>query len=99
MFPSAPMDVQVSIKLDEITKVDDVLDTVHMVAYINVGWADNRLAKSGNKNETIEDNGSIEKVDFVSQEWQDKLWLPDLGISGLQDLKMATFLHPRLSKG
>ena len=45
MFPSAPMDVQVSIKLDEITKVDDVLDTVHMVAYINVGWADNRLTK------------------------------------------------------
>ena len=97
------MDVQVSIKLDEITKVDDVLDTVHMVAYINVGWADNRLTKSGNyKNLTTEpsqDNGSIEKVDFVSLEWQDNLWLPDLCISGLQDLKMATFLHPRLSKG
>ena len=93
------MDVQVSIKLDEITKVDDVLDTVHMVAYINVGWADNRLIKSG-KNETTESqySGSMEVVDFVSREWQDKLWLPDLCISGLRDLKMATFLHPRLGK-
>ena len=94
--PSVPVSVNANIRIGQISEVNDNSDTVDFLAWVTLFWNDNRLIM---KDKTV----WRELEDFwfeheFSHEWHDRLWLPDLYIVGLKDMKINRFPHQNYCK-
>ena len=85
-MPSMPISIEVAISILTLTEVDDKLATVEFLGYVLLVWQDPRLLKISNN---ITDRTSMLDNNWIllSEEWTNKIWQPDLFITGMKDLK------------
>ena len=90
-IPSMPITIKVSISILTLTEIDDKLATVEFLSYVILTWQDPRLLKISDDNiidqVTLLDNNWV----LLGEEWANKIWQPDLYITGLKELKLAKF--------
>ena len=91
-IPSKPTNVGVEIFVAQISEVDDDLSTVDILASLTFTWEDHRLMKL---NSTKFDNGTWKKL---NHSWKPKLWVPDIHVMGMKDIKISSFMQPYTCK-
>ena len=84
--PSRHMNIQVSILVVQIFEVSDIFGTVDFWGWMTFEWEDNSLVIS----ENLEDN----KWYRLNQAWQTSIWMPDIFIGGLRNIKFPAFDKP-----
>ena len=97
--PKDFMMVNISLKIQQISKVDDFHSTVEFIAFLTLTWEDSRLTMAKDNNvATVNDTLRINGTDFevgqfsLPQDWIEKLWIPDFYIVGLKEFILVKFL-------
>ena len=100
--PQDFMLINISLTIEQISKVDDFHSTVDFVAFLTMAWEDSGLiiSEDNNKepvNHTLGDqisgtNYEEDGIFDLPQDWIDKLWLPDFYLVGLKEIKLVNFL-------
>ena len=96
--PQDLMLVNISLKIQQISKVDDFYSTVDFVAFLTLTWEDSRLIIAKDKSDSANDNDTLSNQingtvydEFGSfdlpQDWIEKLWIPDFYLVGLKEIK------------
>ena len=107
--PQDLMLVNISLKIQQISKVDDFHSTVDFVAFLTLTWEDSRLIITKDKSDSANDNDTLSNIinGTVSdeygifdlpQDWIYKLWLPDFYLGGLKEIKLVNFLKSYVCK-
>ena len=89
-LPSKPVKINVTIKIVQVTEIDDVLGTMDIQAYLTFKWIDNRLSlhnESSKMKNTIDPSLGRE----IHEEWAEKLWSPNIFIYDLKEIITPEF--------
>ena len=104
--PKDFMLVNISLKIQQISKVDDFHSTVEFMAFLTLTWEDSRLIiAKDNNGATVNDTFRKKGTDFnevgkfyLPEDWIEKLWIPDFDIVGLKEFKLVKFLKSYICK-
>ena len=91
-LPSKLMNINVTIKLVQVTEIDDNLGTIDIQAYLTFEWIDNRLTLRNEAFENMEnthDDWSHSRE--IYEEWAEKLWTPNIFIYELKEITTPEF--------
>ena len=82
--PKTQIEVEIGMRIEQVTKVNDADATVDLVAYTTYSWEEGRLIHSDvTENKTVLNIG-----------WLDELWLPNIYFYRMKLLKMPKTLQP-----
>ena len=86
--PKETTNVQVKFTVEQITSVNDHDFTISLNMFLSLYWRDDRLPYIGtNPNET-------KPADIpLSMEWAENIWLPDIYVRKMQDIKKPKILQ------
>ena len=107
--PQDLMLVNISLKIQQISKVDDFHSTVDFVAFLTLTWEDSRLIITKDKSDGANDNDTFSNqingtvydefgIFDLPQDWIEKLWIPDFYLVGLKEIKLVSFLKYHICK-
>ena len=77
--PKEYQDVNVSIRIAQFSEVDEKHGTLDFSAWLTLTWDDDRLI-------LMDENKTLPYYD-LQQDWRQKLWLPDMYVVGLEEIK------------
>ena len=83
--PNEYQDVDVMIRIAQISEVADKHATVDLLAWLTLTWEDNRLI-------VIDENKTLTYYD-LKEEWLRNLWLPDVYVVGLKEVRNPGLLR------
>ena len=83
--PNEHQDVDVMIRVAQISEVSDKHATVDLLTWLTLTWEDNRLI-------LIDENETLPFYD-LQYEWLHKLWLPDVYVVGLKEVNNPGLLE------
>ena len=78
--------VQVKFWVEQITKVDDHQFTLSMLMYVSFYWEEPRILYTGRKPKNTPEDKAL------TWGWNDKLWMPDIFILHLAQVKQPRIL-------
>ena len=78
--------VQVKFWVEQITRVDDRQFTLSQLMYVSFYWEEPRILYTGDKTETTPEDKAL------NWGWNDKLWMPDIFILHLAQVKQPRIL-------
>ena len=90
-IPSKPIKIDVKIAVAHISEVDDELSTIDVLASLAFLWEDKRLLQL-NATETPDDDDVVWHE--LNLDWEPLLWLPDIHVMGMKQMKISSFLKP-----
>ena len=80
--PITPIEVQLTMKILQISEVNDNLGTVYFSAIFYFEWKDTRIT---NKNAS---ESSASGYGFTLKNWEDRVWYPYIYIKDLKDFEV-----------
>ena len=87
-----PLDVYIHLVIQDIIQINDYDTTISIKLTIFIGWIDPRLQILSNSSDWIDD-GDDENWAKLNPEWIKHLWLPDLDILNMKELKIPEFVN------
>ena len=91
-LPSELININVTIKLVQVTEIDDILGTIDIQAYLTFEWIDNRLTLRNEAFENMENtNDDWSHSREIYEEWAEKLWTPNIFIYELKEITTPEF--------
>ena len=96
--PQDFLEVRVKVQVEQISEIDDYLATVDLFAWLTLSWPENRLIITNQSDELP--SGDHDHPDYfhLEKQWLDRLWLPDIYIMSLKELRRSIFLQSHLCK-
>ena len=87
-----PLDVYIHLVLHDIIQINDFDTTISIKLTIFIGWIDNRLQILSNSSDWVDD-GDDENWAKLNPKWINHLWLPDIEILNMKELKIPKFFN------
>ena len=95
--PQDFLEVKVSIQVEQISEIDDYLATVDLFAWLTLSWPENRLMITNHSDGQFSIGNNLDHF-HLEEEWLKRLWLPDIYIMSLKELRRSRFLQTHLCK-
>ena len=92
--PQDFLEVKVKVQVEQISEIDDYLATADLFAWLTLSWPENRFMIANQSDQFS--NGDHSDYFHLEEEWLDKLWLPDIYIMSLKELRRSKFLQAHL---
>ena len=89
--PNAPLDIYVHLVIEDIIKINDYDTTVSIRSTIFIGWTDNRIKILSNSSKWVKEDEE-ENWTKLNPNWISYLWLPDVEILNMKQLKIPAFV-------
>ena len=86
--PHFPMNVDVTIRVVQITEVNDDSATIELLAWLTFTWVDNRLILMNNREKS---NNGFLAMRHLHDEWYNRLWFPDFYWYGFKKYSVPNF--------
>ena len=91
--PRDQIDIKTRIDITKVTDVNDERYSVEFLMYMNVWWEDDRIVCRDVSESETDFLGNKYSV-LLKNSWMDHIWLPDLYVYNMKDLKTSTLLQP-----
>ena len=94
--PQDFLEVKVKVQVEQISEIDDYLATADLFAWLTLSWPENRLMIANQSDQLP--SGDHPDYFHLEEEWLYRLWLPDIYIMSLKELRRSKFLQEHLCK-